>query len=81
MIIDRQEWSLQDAKNGFSAVVEAACRGTSQTVTKCGKPAVVVLSVTDCEKLAREAAQHRHSFVEHLLAFLQGEGRFNIPRA
>jgi prevent-host-death family protein len=36
-------WSLQDAKNSFSAVVDAALKGTPQTVTKRGKPAVVVL--------------------------------------
>jgi antitoxin Phd len=78
--MDQPQWSLQDAKNSFSAVVEAACKGTPQTVTKRGKPAVVVLSVADYEQLAQKAAQQRPSFVEHLLAFPQG-GSFNIPRA
>ena len=55
--MDRREWSLQDAKNSFSAVVEAASKGTPQTVTKRGKPAVVVLSVAEYERLARKAAQ------------------------
>ena len=36
----RQTWSVQDAKNRFSEVVEAA-RRKPQTVTKHGKPAVV----------------------------------------
>lgn len=79
--MDRAEWSLQDAKNSFSAVVEAACKGTPQTVTKRGKPAVVVLSVADYEQLARQAAQHRPSFVEHLLAFPKGGRGFKIERA
>jgi antitoxin Phd len=35
--------SVQDAKNRFSEVVEAA-RRRRQTVTKHGKPAVVILS-------------------------------------
>jgi antitoxin Phd len=70
--MDRAEWSLQDAKNGFSSVVDAACKGTPQTVTKRGKPAVVVLSVADYERLARNAGQRRPSFVEHMLAIPQG---------
>ena len=37
-------WSLQDAKNRFSAVVDAAIAGAPQEVTRRGKPAVVVLS-------------------------------------
>jgi len=57
--MDRREWSLQDAKNSFSAVVDAASKGTPQTVTKRGKPAVVVLSVADYEKLKQTAAHHR----------------------
>jgi len=32
-------WSLQDAKNSFSALVAAAQKGVPQTVTKRGKPA------------------------------------------
>ena len=37
------EWKLQDAKNQFSAVVDAAIAGEPQHVTRRGKPAVVVL--------------------------------------
>jgi prevent-host-death family protein len=43
--VGEAEWSLQDAKNSFSAVVEAACKGAPQTVTKRGKRVVVVMSV------------------------------------
>ena len=35
-------WKLQDAKNRFSAAVEAALGGEPQHVTRRGKPAVVV---------------------------------------
>ena len=79
--MDRREWSLQDAKNSFSAVVEAASKGAPQTVTKRGKPAVVVLSVAQYERLARNSAEPRPSFVEHLLAFPQGGTNFKIGRA
>jgi antitoxin Phd len=75
--MDRREWSLQDAKNSFSAVVDAASKGTPQTVTKRGKPAVVVLSVADYEKLKQTAAHHRPSFVDHLLAMPKDDGVFD----
>ena len=48
----RQHWSVQDAKNRFSEVVEAA-RRAPQTVTKHGKPAVVVVDVAEYERLRR----------------------------
>ncbi len=62
-------WSLQDAKNKFSAVVDAALEGTPQEVTRRGKPAVVVLSVSKYHRLLAEAQMARGSFAEHLLAF------------
>lgn len=76
--MSQAEWSLQDAKNRFSAVVAAAAGGTPQTVTKRGKPAVVVLSIEDYERLSRSETPKR-SFVEHLLSAPQGD--FKIPRA
>ena len=41
----RAQWSLQEAKNRFSAVVAAALAGTPQFVTRRGRRAVVVLAV------------------------------------
>ncbi|MCE8440088.1 type II toxin-antitoxin system Phd/YefM family antitoxin, partial [Rhodovulum sulfidophilum] len=46
-------WTLQDAKNRFSAVVEAALAGVPQEVTRRGKPAVVVLSADDYRRLLK----------------------------
>ena len=40
-------WTLQDAKNKFSSVVDAALAGAPQEVSRRGKPAVVVLSADD----------------------------------
>ncbi len=65
------EWSLQDAKNSFSAVVDAASKGAPQTVTKRGKPAVVVLAIAEYEKLKQKDVPNRPSFVEHLLSNLK----------
>ena len=47
----RAQWTLQDAKNKFSEVVNAACAGTPQVVTKRGQPAVVVLSTASYNHL------------------------------
>jgi antitoxin Phd len=73
-------WSLQDAKNSFSAVVDAALKGTPQTVTKRGKPAVVVLSVAEYERLSRHHAAETPSFVDHLLAMPQDDRTFERTR-
>ena len=45
------EWPLQDAKNKFSALLNAALAGEPQLVTRRGQPAVVVLSVDEYERL------------------------------
>jgi antitoxin Phd len=64
-------WSLQDAKNRFSAVVEAAQRGEPQLVTRRGVPAVVVLSADEYARLKALGEQHAPSFVDQLLAMPQ----------
>lgn len=78
--MDRREWSVDDVKNRFGEVVAAACRGGPQTVTKRGKPTVVIMSVSEYERLIRDAERPRQSFVEHLLAFPQGGKDFKIER-
>ena len=70
-------WTVQDAKNKFSAVVEAALAGTPQEVTRRGKPAVVVLSSEEYHRLLEGAVKARESFADHLLAFPGSE----FPRA
>jgi prevent-host-death family protein len=72
--MSRAHWSLQDAKNSFSAVVAAAIKGNPQTVTKRGKPAVVVLSVAEYQRLTRREAAESPSFVDHLLGIPQHDG-------
>ena len=47
------DWPLQDAKNRFSAVVDAALAGAPQRVTRRGRPAVVVLATDEYERLCR----------------------------
>ena len=62
------EWSLQDAKNRFSAVVNAALAGDPQTVTRRGVPAVVVLAVEDYQRLCQIEKAGAPTFIEHLLS-------------
>ena len=73
-------WSLQDAKNSFSAVVAAAVKGSPQTVTKRGKPAVVIVSVAEYQRLSRREAAETPSFVDHLLGMPQDDGAFDRSR-
>lgn len=60
-------WTLQDAKNKFSAVVDAAQQGIPQHVTKRGVEAVVVLSAEEYERLSQLDPGPDKTFIEHLL--------------
>jgi prevent-host-death family protein len=71
----RATWSVQDAKNRFSAVVEAA-RRSPQTVTKHGKPAVVVVSAAEYARLRRLEKLKAPRFSDHLLAMPRDDGSF-----
>jgi prevent-host-death family protein len=71
----RQTWSVQDAKNRFSEVVEAA-RRKPQTVTKHGKPAVVVVAADEYERLRKLEHLKAPSFAELLLAMPTGDDEF-----
>ncbi len=73
------DWALHDAKNRFSAVVDAALAGTPQRVTRRGKPAVVVLATEEYERLCSQQPGNPPTFVEHLLAIPKG-GDFDFER-
>lgn len=45
------EWQLQEAKAKFSRLVQQAIDEGPQTVTRHGKPAVVVVSVDEYQRL------------------------------
>ena len=81
----RPTWSVQDAKNRFSEVIEAA-RRKPQTVTKHGKPAVVVVAADEYERLRKLQQLKAPTFAELLLAMPTGgedferlEGRMRDP--
>lgn len=81
----QSSWTLRDAKNRFSAVVEAACRGRPQLVTKRGAPAVVVIAAKDYARLRTFEQAAQPSFVDHLLAMPCDDQAFELididPRA
>ena len=72
----KTSWSLEDAKNGFSAVVAAARSGRPQTVTKHGKPAVVVVAVEQFARLQAAGKAAAPRFNELLLAMPADDGAF-----
>jgi antitoxin Phd len=69
-------WSLQDAKNQLSRVVDAARTGEAQVVTRHGKPTAVVLSFEDYERLRGLETRALPSFRDLLLAMPQDDGGF-----
>ena len=71
-----EQWSLQDAKNKFSSVVDAAQKGKAQVVTRRGVPAAVVLSIEEFEKFQRFDAAQTPSFIDHLLNMPTDDGEF-----
>jgi len=73
--MSRRSWSVQDAKNQFSAVVEAA-RREPQTVTKHGKPAVVMVDAELYERLEKLEKANAPNFKDHLLAMPKDDGSF-----
>lgn len=76
-------WSLQDAKNRFSAVVEAALRQGPQAVTRRGRPVVTVIATAEYEGLRKAATASRPDFRAHLLAIppADADAEDDVPRA
>jgi len=69
-------WTLQDAKNRFSAVVDAAARGKPQKVTRRGKWVSVVLSAEDYQRLQRLDAANAPTLNDLLLQMPQDDECF-----
>ena len=78
------EWPLQDAKNKFSELVNAALAGEPQRVTRRGQPAVVVLAAAEYDRLCRLEEAHIPTFGELLVQIPQDDQEFErldiVPR-
>lgn len=66
-------WQLQEAKAKFSEVVNCACNGEPQLVTRNGKPAVYVISTDEYKK-------RKTSLKEFLLNSPHKDIELNIER-
>ena len=74
------DWPLHDAKNRFSAAVDAALAGDPQWVTRRGRPAVVVIAVEEYERLTHVEKAWVPTFAALLLAVPQGGDEFERIR-
>lgn len=70
--------SLQDAKAGFSALVDEAASGEFVTITRHGKPAAVVVSVEAAEAARKALTAGKRNFGEYLMTF---PGDENLDRS
>ena len=70
-------WALQDAKNKFSALVNAALGGEPQVVTRRGLPAVVVLAEQEFARLRRIERMDAPTLGELLLRVPQDDQEFD----
>jgi antitoxin Phd len=48
-----REWQLQEAKNRMSELINRALSDGPQTITRHGKPAVVVISAATYQKMSQ----------------------------
>ena len=71
------DWPLQDAKNKFSALVNAALSGEPQRVTRRGQPAVVVVAAAEYERLCRLEKSNAPTLGELLLEIPQDDQEFD----
>ena len=71
------EWPLQDARNRFSDLVNAALAGEPQLVTRRGRPAVVVLAVDEYERLRRLEGSDTPTLGKLLLEMPQDDQDFD----
>ncbi len=71
-----ESWRLQDAKNQFSKVVEAALHGEPQHVTRRGREVVVIVAADEYERLEKFKTASLPRFVDHLLALPKDDVEF-----
>ena len=71
-------WALQDAKNKFSEVVQAAAQGQPQIVTRRGVETAVVISRAEWERITATSNRAPESFAAYLLDIptVESDGEF-----
>jgi prevent-host-death family protein len=61
--------SLKDAKATFSSVIDQASAGEFVTITRHGRPAAVIVSVSAAEAAKRMLTKDKPSLAEYLSTF------------
>jgi len=61
--------SLKDAKASFSNVVDQAAAGDFVTITRHGRPAAVLVSVSAAEAARKAMEKDRPNLIEYLKSF------------
>ena len=74
------QWPLQDSKNRFGELGNAALDGEPEQVTLRGQPAVVVLAVEEHDRLRRLERAQAPSLAELLLDIPQDDQKFELHR-
>jgi prevent-host-death family protein len=72
-------WSLQDAKNKLSAVVDAAAAGAPQIVTRRGVETAVIISYEEYERIMA-GDRKSPSMVQHLIDIPRAPGDEELDR-
>jgi len=71
---------LKEAKNALSTLMAAALKDAPQTITKHGKPAVVVLSVAEYRRLTQRQSADAPNFIDRILGIPRDDGSFERGR-
>ena len=73
-------WSLQDAKNKLSALVDEAARGTPQIVTRRGVETAVVISYGEYQRIEAQRRIDSPSLADYLLDIPSAGDDWEIER-
>ena len=74
--MSEKTWSLYEAKNRFSAVVQASQSGEVQWVTRRGERVSVIVSASEYDRLKAIEKGAAPGFASLLLAMPQDDGEF-----
>jgi len=75
-----KQWPVQDAKNQLSRVIELARSDGPQTITRHGKPVVVVVAATEFKRMQTPKESPLEFFSRFKGAGLDLTRRKDLPR-
>jgi prevent-host-death family protein len=75
-----KSWPVQDAKNQLSVVIELARTKGPQTITRHGKPVVVIMATEQFKKLSSPKESPLEFFSRFKGAGIQWKRQKDLPR-